>query len=151
MGVLAGALLLDAASPLAPLCCFDYSRNMKIHEMLTTDPLGDNVHVFAAQAFAALGSEARLEIVRALVRAAPDGLTVGALQERVGMPASTLSHHVKFLASCGLITQSRVGRSLICRAALDRIEALAGYLTRECCADREQPASDAATNQETSS
>lgn len=92
-------------------------------------------HLDAADAFAALGSEARLAIVRTLVRAAPDGLAVGVLQAKLDMPASTLSHHIKFLAQCGLITQDRDGRSLICRANVERIEALAGYLTRECCAD----------------
>lgn len=90
----------------------------------------------AAQAFAALGSDARLEVIRVLVRAGPEGLAVGALRDRLDMPASTLSHHLKFLAQCGLLTQERDGRSLICRAAFDRIEALAAFLTRECCMER---------------
>lgn len=98
----------------------------------------EEAHVEAAQAFAALGSEARLEIVRVLVRAGPSGLTVGALQERLGTPASTLSHHLKFLVSCGLVGQARAGRLLICTADFDRIGALAGYLTRECCIDASQ-------------
>lgn len=106
----------------------------------------ETVHLAAAQAFAALGSEARLEIVRLLVRIGPEGASVGALQDRLRMPASTLSHHLKFLVSCGLITQSRVGRALICQAAFERIADLAGYLTRECCveaADREpQPSAE---------
>lgn len=107
---------------------FDISGIMDL-KTETTD------HLDAAQAFAALGSEARLEIVRTLVRAAPEGLTVGALQERLGMAGSTLSHHLKFLSQCALVSQERDGRSLICRAEVERIEALAGYLTRECCAD----------------
>ena len=41
----------------------------------------------AAQAFAALGSEPRLEVIRTLVRAGPQGLAVGALQERLGIAA----------------------------------------------------------------
>ncbi|MEO1328331.1 MAG: metalloregulator ArsR/SmtB family transcription factor [Pseudomonadota bacterium] len=89
----------------------------------------------AAQAFAALGSEARLAVIRALVRAGQEGLTVGALQKRLEMPASTLSHHLKFLSQCGLLRQDRDGRSLICTAAFERIEALADFLTRECCLD----------------
>lgn len=92
-------------------------------------------HLDAAEAFAALGSEARLEIVRMLVRAGPEGQPVGALQARLGIAASTLSHHIKMLASCGLVSQQRDGRSLICRAEIDRVEALARYLTKECCAD----------------
>lgn len=92
-------------------------------------------HLAAAEAFAALGSEARLDIVRQLVRAEPEGLSVGALQARVGLAASTLSHHLRALTQCGLITQAREGRSLICRADVSRIEALAAFLTRECCVE----------------
>ncbi|MEO1291575.1 MAG: metalloregulator ArsR/SmtB family transcription factor [Pseudomonadota bacterium] len=98
-------------------------------------------HLDAAQAFSALGSEARLTVIRTLVRAGPTGMSVGQLQEKLGMPASTLSHHVKFLGTCGLMTQERDGRTLICRAAFERIEELAQYLTRECCAGfGEEPA-----------
>lgn len=89
----------------------------------------------AADAFAALGSETRLAIVLTLVRAGPEGLTVGAVQERTGLAASTLSHHLKLLAAAGLLTQKRQGRSLICRAEFSQIEALAAFLTNECCAD----------------
>lgn len=89
----------------------------------------------AAQAFAALGSEPRLEVIRALVRAGPEGLPVGALQERLGIAASTLSHHLRFLAAAELLSQERKGRSLICRARFANIEALARFLQAECCAD----------------
>ncbi|MEL6373183.1 MAG: metalloregulator ArsR/SmtB family transcription factor [Pseudomonadota bacterium] len=94
-----------------------------------------------AQAFAALGSEPRLSVLLTLVRAGPDGLTVGDIQKRLAVPASTLTHHLRFLTSAGVIAQERDGRMITCRAAYDRIEALAGYLTRECCAD--QPEADA--------
>jgi DNA-binding transcriptional ArsR family regulator len=89
----------------------------------------------AAQAFAALGAEPRLEVIRILVRAGPEGLAVGALQDRLGVPASTLSHHLRFLSAAGLLTQERRGRSLICRAAFGPIRALSDFLERECCAD----------------
>ncbi|MCI4660485.1 MAG: metalloregulator ArsR/SmtB family transcription factor [Neomegalonema sp.] len=93
-------------------------------------------HLDAADAFAALGSEARLAILRLLVRAGTEGISVGAVQERLDLPASTLSHHLKALTACGLASQERQGRSLICRAAFERIEALAEYLTHECCAEQ---------------
>ncbi len=89
----------------------------------------------ATQGFAAAGSEPRLEVLQALVRAGPDGLTVGDIQERVGQPASTLAHHLRFLAAGGLIEQERHGRSVINRAAYERIEALAAFLLEECCSD----------------
>ncbi len=89
----------------------------------------------AAQGFAAVGSEPRLEVLLALVRAGDAGLSVGEIQERVGLPASTLAHHLRFLAAGGLIEQERRGRAVISRAAYPRIEALAGFLMRECCAE----------------
>lgn len=92
-----------------------------------------------AAAFAALGSEPRLAILRALVRAGQNGLSVGALQERTGIAGSTLSHHIKALTTAGVVAQARDGRSLICTARFDRIEALAVFLVRECCADARSP------------
>jgi len=88
-----------------------------------------------AQGFAALGSEARLEVVLALVRAGTNGLTIGEIQSRTGMAASTLAHHLKFLASAGLIEQEKQGRAVINRPCFPRLETLAGYILRECCAD----------------
>lgn len=85
--------------------------------------------------FSALGGEARLAALRLLVRAGPDGMAVGSLQARLGMAASTLSFHLRALVASGLVTQERQGRVLICRAAFDRVEALARFLISECCAD----------------
>ena len=45
---------------------------------------GDLSHVEAAQGFAAIGSEPRLEVLLALVRAGPEGLIVGDIQKRLG-------------------------------------------------------------------
>lgn len=89
----------------------------------------------AAQGFAAAGSEPRLEVLLALVRAGPEGLTVGEIQDHVGVPASTLAHHLRFLAAGGLIEQEKAGRAVINRAAYERIEELADFLLRECCKD----------------
>ena len=89
----------------------------------------------AAQGFAAAGSESRLEVLLILVRAGPDGLTVGEIQDGVGIPASTLAHHLRILCAGGLIEQERAGRAVINRAAYRQIEQLADYLLRECCAD----------------
>ncbi len=88
-----------------------------------------------AQGFAALGSEARLQVILALVRAGTNGLPIGDIQSRTGMPASTLAHHLKFLASAGLIEQEKQGRSVINRPCFDRLETLAGYILNQCCAD----------------
>ena len=89
----------------------------------------------AAQGFSACGSEARLAVLRILVRAGDDGLSVGRLQRRSGLPASTLAHHLRFLTAGGLVEQKRRGRTVINRASYRHIEELAEFLLVECCAD----------------
>ncbi|ALG90486.1 MULTISPECIES: ArsR/SmtB family transcription factor [Actibacterium] len=94
----------------------------------------------AASTFAALGSEQRLSVLRCLVRAGPDGLSIGELGARSGITGSTLTHHMKILTQAGLVTQARQGRSIICiAAAYDEMEALSRFLLSECCADIETP------------
>ena len=89
----------------------------------------------AARGFAAIGSEPRLAVLLTLVRAGAGGLSVGDIQARVDMPASTLTHHLKFLAAADLIEQRKKGRVILNRAAYDHLEALAGFLMDECCQD----------------
>jgi DNA-binding transcriptional ArsR family regulator len=89
----------------------------------------------AAKQLEAIGNPTRLGIYRTLVRAGGAGLTVGTLQERMGMAASTLSHHLKRLVETGLVSRERQGTSLICRAEYPAMRALIGYLADECCAD----------------
>ncbi|MEO0387820.1 MAG: metalloregulator ArsR/SmtB family transcription factor [Pseudomonadota bacterium] len=94
----------------------------------------------AAQAFAALGSGQRLSVLQALVAAGPGGLPAGALADKTGIVASTLTHHLRFLSQAGLITQRRQGRSVISTAAFGQVERLSRYLLLNCCADAECPA-----------
>jgi DNA-binding transcriptional ArsR family regulator len=81
----------------------------------------------------ALAQGARLRVFRALVGAAPAGMTPGALAAMLDLPPSTLSFHLKELAHAGLVTQERDGRHLIYRPALARMNALVDYLTAHCC------------------
>ena len=98
----------------------------------------------AASAFAALGSEQRLSVLRTLVRAGPDGLSIGDLGERTGVTGSTLTHHMKILSTAGLVTQARQGRSIICAAvAFDEVQSLSTFLLTECCADSANQCQDA--------
>lgn len=89
----------------------------------------------AAKQLEALGNETRLELYRALVRAGGGGLPVGGLQDRLGIPASTLSHHLRRLIQTGLVTQERQATTLICRASYPAMDRLVGFLVDECCSD----------------
>ena len=89
----------------------------------------------AASQLEALGNPTRLQLYRTLVRAGDDGLPVGRIQDKLGIAASTLSHHLKRLIDTGLVTQERQATTLICRANYPGMDALIGYLADECCAD----------------
>ncbi|TCO73912.1 ArsR/SmtB family transcription factor [Rhodovulum euryhalinum] len=93
-----------------------------------------------ASAFAALGSEQRISVLRTLVRAGPEGLPIGELGARSGITGSTLTHHMKILAQAGLVRQTRQGRSIICAAAsYPEMRSLSEFLLSECCADAVHP------------
>ena len=89
----------------------------------------------AAQGFSAIGSESRLEVLQVLVRAGNNGLAVGDIQQRTGIPASTLAHHLKFLSSADLVLQDKQGRTIINRANFELLQSLAEYILKECCSE----------------
>lgn len=87
----------------------------------------------AAAAFAALGQETRLDLLRLLLAAGPSGLAAGEVAARLGIPASTLSFHLKALEQPGLVAATRQGRSLVYAAQILRLRALLGFLVETCC------------------
>ena len=111
---------------------FRYFYKYRIMEMSSNTP----ALIFAATAFAALGSEHRLSILRRLVRAGPDGVPMGALGDSVGITGSVLTHHLKQMVSAGLVVQRRDGRRILCAVDYDQIHTLSDYLLKECCSDQ---------------
>lgn len=89
----------------------------------------------AAQQLSSLGNPIRLKLYRVLVRAGADGIPCGTLQDKLGLAASTLSHHIRHLMDAGLIRQERQGTTLYCHANYSAMKALVGYLVDECCMD----------------
>ena len=87
----------------------------------------------AITALAALAQQARLRCFRALVGAAPVGLTPGALAATLGISPSTLSFHLKELSHAGLAESRQDGRFVIYTARYETMNALLGYLTDNCC------------------
>ena len=89
----------------------------------------------AANVLAKIGNPTRLKIVRLLVRAGHEGLPVGTIQKKLGVPGSTLTHHITHLKSAGVIRQERHQATLICKMEYDVLQNLVDYLTEECCID----------------
>lgn len=89
------------------------------------------------KSLAALAHPLRLQVFRALVVAGQQGLTPGVMQDALGVPAATLSFHLKELTASGLVSQERASRHLVYRASFDNMNALLRYLTDNCCAGAE--------------
>jgi ArsR family transcriptional regulator, arsenate/arsenite/antimonite-responsive transcriptional repressor len=85
------------------------------------------------RSLSALAHGLRLQVFRALVVAGARGMTPGVMAEGLGIPAATLSFHLKELMNAGLVTQERQSRNLVYRAAFDHMNALLGYLMDNCC------------------
>lgn len=87
----------------------------------------------AVTALSALAHPVRIQVFRALVAAGQEGLTPGVLQQLLGIPATTLSFHLKELAHAGLTASERASRNLVYRAEYGHMNSLLGYLTENCC------------------
>jgi len=86
-----------------------------------------------ADMFAALGTEVRLQILRLLLEAHPEGMVVGDIQSELSIPASTLSHHLEKLRSEGLASVQRESTFLRYTANTAALGELLGFLFAECC------------------
>ncbi len=82
---------------------------------------------------ASLGNPTRLRVYKLLVRAGPTGINVGGLQKRLGIPPSTLAHHLAALKEADLISQNRRGREITSIANYGVMGDLVDYLTDQCC------------------
>jgi DNA-binding transcriptional ArsR family regulator len=92
----------------------------------------------AVEALGALAHEHRLAIYRLLVERGPDGLAAGMIAERLGIAPSSLTFHLQHLQRAGLIVQRRLSRQLIYAADFERMNALVGFLTENCCGGGER-------------
>ncbi len=88
----------------------------------------------AARRLAELGNATRLEIVRLLVRAGPEGLAIGEIQSRLGTPGSTLGIHLRGLVTAGLVAQVREGRSVRCTLRFDVLNETLAFVKKHCSA-----------------
>ena len=86
-----------------------------------------------ADMFSAMGTEARLRIMQLLLKAHPDGLVVNEIQAELGIPGSTLSHHLDKLRIEGLIKVQRESTFLRYRANTEALQELLQFLYAECC------------------
>lgn len=99
---------------------------------MTKTGAAPTVNRFASM-MSAMGTEPRLRIMRLLLSAHPDGLVAGSVGEELGIPGSTLSHHLEKLRNEGLVNVRREGTFLHYSANSEALEELLGFLYAECC------------------
>jgi DNA-binding transcriptional ArsR family regulator len=99
---------------------------------MAAKPTEDEVTRFADM-FSAMGTGPRLRIMRVLLSAHPDGMTVGDIGNELGIPASTLSHHLEKLRNEDLVKVKRESTYLWYSASTDALQELLGFLYAECC------------------
>lgn len=87
----------------------------------------------ASAAFAALSQENRLDALRALVRAGPNGIAAGDLADALGVAAPTMSFHLKELANAGFVTSRKEGRHVFYVADYGGIRRVVDFLMADCC------------------
>jgi DNA-binding transcriptional ArsR family regulator len=86
-----------------------------------------------ADMLAAMGTEPRLRIVRLLLSAHPNGMVVGEIQTELGIPPSTLSHHLEKLRNEDLVKVQRESTFLRYSANAEALQDLLTFLYAECC------------------
>src|SRR5271165_3039013 len=113
---------------------FDISAFIELSNedtMITASP--DDQIARYADMLAALGAEPRLRIVRLLLSAHPEGLVVGEIGSELGIPPSTLSHHLDKLKNEGLVSVRRESTFLRYTASTQALQEIVGFLFAECC------------------
>lgn len=105
---------------------FDYTSNMVYK-------LKENSMILYADMMSAMGTEPRLNIMRLLLSAYPEGMVVGDIQTELGIPGSTLSHHLEKLKIVGLVNVNRERQFLRYSANTEALQNLLAFLFDECC------------------
>lgn len=82
---------------------------------------------------AALAHDARLSVLRLLLKAGPEGLAAGDIGRRLGIPATALSFHLSRLRHAGLVDARRAGRRIVYAADFEAMRDLVGFLSDQCC------------------
>jgi ArsR family transcriptional regulator len=90
----------------------------------------------AVEALGALAQGSRLQLYRLLVQEGPAGMAASEIAAKLGIPANTLSFHLKTLSHADLILARPEGRFVYYSANYERMNALLGFLTRNCCGGR---------------
>ena len=102
----------------------------------------------AVTILSSIAQEARLDIFRTLVQAGMKGLSAGNIAEKLSIPNSTLSFHLKELSHAGLVNSRQESRFIYYSANYQVMNNLLAYLTENCCAGEQTCCPDTAETTE---
>jgi len=86
----------------------------------------------ALKVFESLGSNLRLDIFCLLVQAGEAGKVAGEIADRLGIPATNLSFHLKAMLQAGLVTVRHEGRFLRYRANVPHMLRVMAFVMENC-------------------
>lgn len=113
---------------------FDKTRNMEKEPTACEPPYQSQSEIEdIAETFAALGQASRLQIVRLLLSAHPQGLPAGEIQRELNIPASTLSHHLDKLRQVGVLQVEKDRQWIWYSVRPEALQRLLQFLFAECC------------------
>lgn len=84
-------------------------------------------------AFSALSNRTRLQVLRHLVEAGPEGRMAGDVATALGASPSRMSFHLSALQEAGIVTSERQSRQIVYRVNFDTIGGLMRFLLEDCC------------------
>jgi ArsR family transcriptional regulator len=89
-----------------------------------------------SKSFKALGSPARLELLRRIAGCCRGGcrcgdmeLCISSLAQGLNLSKATISHHVKILSQAGLISLTKQGREVYCQVNSTHLKQLVAQLS----------------------
>jgi len=100
--------------------------------------------IAVVESLGALAQDSRLQVYRLLVQAGPEGLAASGIAERLGIPANTLSFHLKALSHAHLVHARQDGRFIYYSTNYQQMNALLGFLTENCCSGQRCAPADVA-------
>ncbi len=86
-----------------------------------------------SQQFAALGHPLRLQVFRLVISVGEEGIAAGDIATELGVPASTLSSHLKTLQQVGLLKATRQQQKLIYTIRHETVREMIDFLVNDCC------------------
>lgn len=81
----------------------------------------------------ALAQETRLAIFRLLVGTGQEGMAAGEISEKLGIPQTTMSFHLKALSHAGLVEARQESRFVYYAANFQAMSKLVAFLIENCC------------------